>query len=79
MNENWFFDLRDAETKIETWRIDYNHSRGRRVAGWKTPAEVAAEASIPELSPQSSPPLSSVQLLEGNGPEKTQNRTLRVD
>ena len=44
LNESGFVDLADAETTIEAWRFGYNHHRGRKVAGWKTPAEVAAEA-----------------------------------
>jgi putative transposase len=53
LNENWFVGLADAEETIVAWRHDYNHYRGRKIAGWKTPAEVAAEARAAGLeSPQ---------------------------
>ena len=78
LNEHWFTNLTDAEEKIETWRIDYNTNRGRKVAGWKTPAEVAAAAPAAEPNPRSSTPLTAVQILKQEDPE-TQNRTLTVD
>ena len=78
LNEHWFTDLTDAEEKIEAWRIDYNNHRGRRVAGWKTPAEVAAAALAAEPEPPSSTRLSAAQILKMEEPE-TQNRTLQVD
>ena len=51
LNEHWFVSLADAEEKIEFWRVDYNQHRGRRVAGWKTPAEVAAAVLAPGPAP----------------------------
>ena len=78
LNENWFVSLVDAEEKIEAWRIDYNENRGRKVAGWKTPAEVATEALAAEPEPRSSTRLSAAQILKMEEPE-TQNRTLQVD
>jgi putative transposase len=78
LNEHWFVSLADAEEKIETWRVDYNQYRGRRVAGWKTPAEVAAAAPTTEPEPRSSTRLSAAQIMKMEEPE-TQNRTLRVD
>jgi len=60
LNENWFVDLTDAEERIATWRHDYNHNRGRQVAGWKTPAEVAAAARSAGLQ---SPPAPSAPLI----------------
>lgn len=41
LNENWFTDLGDAKTKIETWRIDYNRIRPHSMLGDLTPAEFA--------------------------------------
>ena len=38
-NENWFLDSRDAQEKIEAWRIDYNANRPQRALGGKTPDE----------------------------------------
>ena len=78
LNEHWFVSLADAEEKIEAWRVDYNEHRGRRVAGWKTPAEVAAAALAARPEPQSSTRLSAAQILKMEEPE-TRNRTLRVD
>ena len=80
LNEHWFVGLADAEEKIEAWRVDYNENRGRKVAGWKTPAEVAAAARSAELQspPAPSAPLMVIQGLEKQGTER-QNRTLQVD
>ena len=78
LNENWFMALTDAEEKIEAWRIDYNTNRGRKVAGWKTPAEVAAAALAAESEPRSSTRLSAAQIRNMEEPE-IQNRTLQVD
>ena len=78
LNEHWFTDLTDAEEKIEAWRIDYNENRGRKVAGWKTPAEVAAAALTSQSTPQSSKRVSPAQILKMEEPEG-QNRTLQVD
>ena len=41
LNEHWFVGSANAEEKIGAWHVDYNENRGRRGAGWKTPAEVA--------------------------------------
>ena len=80
LNEHWFVGLADAAEKIEAWRIDYNERRGRKVAGWKTPAEVAAAARSAELQspPAPSAPLMVIQGLEKQGVER-KNRTLQVD
>ena len=78
LNEHWFTDLTDAEKKIEAWRFDYNNNRGREVAGWKTPVEVAAEAVTAQLSIRSSAPQAALPILRTEGPE-SQNRTLTVD
>lgn len=80
LNENWFVGLTDAEEIIPAWQDDYNHCRGRKVAGWKTPAEVAAAARSAGL--QSPPAPSAPRILEAmlrkDGAENG-DRTLQVD
>lgn len=79
LNQNWFVSLSDAAEKVQAWCHDYNHHRGRKVAGWKTPAEVAEEARSAGLQ---SPPAPSAQrireaLLRGEEPtEVGSDRTL---
>jgi putative transposase len=46
LNENWFVDLDDARTKIETWRIDYNKVRPHSALGNRTPGEHTARAGL---------------------------------
>jgi putative transposase len=41
LNENWFVDLLDAKSKIESWRIDYNRHRPHSSLGNRTPEEFA--------------------------------------
>ena len=41
LNDHLFYDLADAQTKIEAWRIDYNENRPHRSLGQRTPAEFA--------------------------------------
>ncbi len=41
LNEELFYDLVDAQTKIEAWRIDYNQNRPHRSLNQRTPAEFA--------------------------------------
>ncbi len=41
-NVHWFESLEDAQTKIETWRRDYNESRPHQSLGELAPAEFAA-------------------------------------
>lgn len=43
LNEELFYDLADAQTKIEAWRIDYNEHRPHRSLGQRTPAEFIRE------------------------------------
>lgn len=57
LNENWFIGLVDAAETIEAWRVDYNEHRGRKAAGWKTPAEVAAAARSADLQSPTAPTL----------------------
>ena len=42
LNVQQFFSLADARTKIEAWRIDYNHRRPHGSLGHLTPAEFAS-------------------------------------
>lgn len=39
LNEELFYDLADAQAKIEAWRVDYNQHRPHRSLGQRTPAE----------------------------------------
>jgi putative transposase len=39
LNEELFYDLADAKTKIEVWRVDYNQQRPHRSLGQRTPTE----------------------------------------
>ena len=39
LNENLFYDLNDAQMKIEDWRIDYNEYRPHRSLDQQTPLE----------------------------------------
>lgn len=41
LNEQLFYNLADAQTKIEAWRIDYNENRPHRSLNQLTPAEYA--------------------------------------
>lgn len=43
LNEQLFYDLTDARTKIEAWRKDYNENRPHRSLGQRTPAEFIKE------------------------------------
>jgi putative transposase len=43
LNEELFYDLADAQVKIEAWRIDYNELRPHRSLGQRTPAEFIRE------------------------------------
>jgi len=41
LNDHLFYDVADAQTKIEAWRIDYNENRPHRSLNQRTPAEFA--------------------------------------
>jgi putative transposase len=43
LNENWFVTLADARTRIERWRLDYNHVRPHSALGQVPPAEYARD------------------------------------
>lgn len=44
LNQNWFVDLRDAQDRIEAWRLDYNAVRPHSSLGYLTPVEFAHRA-----------------------------------
>ena len=41
LNSNWFKDLHDVRSTIETWRYEYNFERPNKPLGKETPAEFA--------------------------------------
>lgn len=45
LNQNWFLDLREAQDRIEAWRVDYNTVRPHSSLGYRTPAEFAHRAA----------------------------------
>lgn len=45
LNEHWFLSLADAQTKIDTWRDDYNSHRPHSALGYKSPKEFVEETS----------------------------------
>jgi putative transposase len=50
LNEHVFVSLEDARSKIEKWRIQYNHERPHSSLGNLTPEEFAAQAADPGSS-----------------------------
>jgi len=51
LNQNWFLDLRDAQDRIEAWRVDYNAVRPHSSLGYRTPEEFAASVAAQPASP----------------------------
>ena len=41
LNENWFLSLKDAPTKVEAWRQEYNNERPHSALGQMAPAQFA--------------------------------------
>ena len=39
LNTNQFLSIEDARSKIEAWRVDYNHHRPHSSLGNRSPAE----------------------------------------
>lgn len=39
LNENWFVELKEAQQKIEKWRIEYNTERPHSALNYQTPLE----------------------------------------
>jgi len=44
LNVHWFETLKEAQARIEAWRLDYNESRPHQGLADRTPAEFAAHA-----------------------------------
>ena len=44
LDREWFANLREAKIVIEQWRWEYNTQRPHSSLGYRTPAEVGAEA-----------------------------------
>ena len=47
LNENWFLSLKDAQEKLDGWKMDYNHQRPHSSLGQLTPMEFAARQCPP--------------------------------
>lgn len=45
LNANQFLSIEDARSKIEAWRMDYNHHRPHSMLGNRTPAEYLERAT----------------------------------
>lgn len=45
LNREWFRDLREARTLIESWRQFYNHRRPHSALGYLTPAQLHQQSS----------------------------------
>ncbi len=45
LNREWFRDLREARTLIESWRQFYNYRRPHSALGYKAPAQVRLEGA----------------------------------
>jgi putative transposase len=43
---NQFLSIEDARSKIEAWRMDYNHQRPHSSLGDRTPAEYLERATM---------------------------------
>ena len=44
LDREWFANLREAQIVIEQWRWEYNTQRPHSSLGYRTPAEIGAEA-----------------------------------
>ena len=56
LNEHWFMNLADAQTKIEAWRRFYNEARPHSALDWQTPTEFARQTRLqPGLSRTKAP------------------------
>jgi putative transposase len=43
LNEHWFTSLSHARVVIETWRLEYNDERPKKILGGLTPAQYAKQ------------------------------------
>jgi putative transposase len=41
LNQNWFLLLRDAQNRVDAWRLDYNTARPNSSLGQRSPIEFA--------------------------------------
>jgi putative transposase len=46
LNVNQFLSIEDARSKIEAWRMDYNHHRPHGSLGNRSPAEYLDRATM---------------------------------
>ena len=46
LNEHWFTSLSHARAVIETWRVEYNDERPKKILGGLTPAQYAMQLAI---------------------------------
>lgn len=46
LNQHLFFDMQDAQRKIESWRLDYNQHRPHSALGNRTPEEFAKHQEV---------------------------------
>ncbi|MBA7567705.1 IS3 family transposase ISRso12 [subsurface metagenome] len=51
LNTNWFLSIEDAQSKLETWRRDYNEFRPHSSLDNMTPAKFAGQLSIKANKP----------------------------
>ena len=45
LNQHWFYSLKDAETTIENWRMDYNRVRPHSSLGYRPPSIFAEKSA----------------------------------
>jgi len=75
LNQNWFVGLRDAQERIETWRVDYNTVRPHSSLRYLTPEEFAATAAERPASPPT-PVASTTPVCGGSSVQEPQSATL---
>ena len=45
LNQHWFYSLKDAETTIENWRMDYNRVRPHSSLSYQPPSVFAEKSA----------------------------------
>ena len=64
LNQNWFLDLKEAQERIEAWRLDYNTVRPHSSLGYLAPVEFAHRAAaLRSPTAPCAPPLGPVPAL----------------
>jgi len=58
LNQHWFLSIKDAQAKLEAWRLDYNQRRPHSSLGNLSPVEYAS-AQARQKGPRPIPPLPS--------------------